>query len=390
MQRISQFVLSKLSRITSHGGFLPEIDGLRFVAIMSVIIYHLHDYWIKKPVVARYEEGLGRFIEVLALQGWFGVQLFFVISGFILTLPFAAHHLEGRPAVGIKSYFLRRLTRLEPTYLINLLLIFTLLIVVNHASFLGLLPNLGASAIYQHGLLFGTMSTVNFVTWSLEVEVQFYILMPFFSLVFLVKTHWIRVLLLVPAMLFFAFVEKHKLVSGFCLLSHLQYFFAGILLADIYLTTLKNCQAALSWTWDFVAATSWILIVFILVRAEAFTLILPFLIIIAYVGAFRGRLMNRIFRSPWIVTIGGMCYTIYLYHFYIISLIGHGINRFFYGCQPMVAFVAYSLIVIPAIIGIGAILFILFERPFMNKAWPKEFWLSATRQLHFRDRRGRG
>src|ERR1044071_7930197 len=86
-----------LSRVTSSGEFIPEVDGLRFIAILAVVVHH---------VMSGYLSDSGRFgvvhlpadwarlggesrIVGLAFLGYFGVELFFVISGFILVLPFA-------------------------------------------------------------------------------------------------------------------------------------------------------------------------------------------------------------------------------------------------------------------------------------------------------------
>ena len=55
-------------------------------------------------------------------HGNYGVQLFFVISGFVLALPFASHYLCQTRAVSLRAYFLRRLTRLEPPYVLSMLL----------------------------------------------------------------------------------------------------------------------------------------------------------------------------------------------------------------------------------------------------------------------------
>jgi len=57
-------------------------------------------------------------------QGSLGVRVFFAISGFILAFPFANHYLNAREKVNIKKYYIRRLTRLEPPYLITLIIIF--------------------------------------------------------------------------------------------------------------------------------------------------------------------------------------------------------------------------------------------------------------------------
>ena len=78
------------SRETSSGRFLPEIDGLLFIAISLVVLYHaaFHDC----------DRAPAAFVAVSA-DGYFGVYLFFAISGFILGLPFAQHLLLDEPEV---------------------------------------------------------------------------------------------------------------------------------------------------------------------------------------------------------------------------------------------------------------------------------------------------
>src|ERR1700679_2638582 len=112
---------ARLRRRTTSGEWLPEIDGLRFVAIASVLLFlmqgqleHHYALAIHPPFT-----GFARAVDF----GNRGVPLFFVISGFILALPFARHHPLAAPAPSLRKYFLRRLTRLEPPYLLNLALV---------------------------------------------------------------------------------------------------------------------------------------------------------------------------------------------------------------------------------------------------------------------------
>ena len=102
----------QFQRITTQKRFIPEIDGLRFVAIGSVVLFHLYAALergaITEPVP---------FNTDLAKRG---VELFFAISGFILGIPFASGYLLNAPSVNLKKYFVRRLTRLEPPYFISL------------------------------------------------------------------------------------------------------------------------------------------------------------------------------------------------------------------------------------------------------------------------------
>ena len=114
----------------------------------------------------------------LIQNGYRGVDLFFVISGMIVALPFARHFLLGSKPVPLRKYYLRRLTRIEPPYIASLFLIIVLFRVYQHGLPTGYTAHVLASFFYQHSLVFGEVSTVNPVAWSLEVEIQFYIVAP--------------------------------------------------------------------------------------------------------------------------------------------------------------------------------------------------------------------
>src|SRR5690349_457011 len=175
--------LEPYRRITSTGQFIPEIDGLRFLAIFSVYIYHLTGVVLRNSPLG-YAQSLGSNWLLLVTQILnIGVPLFFVISGFILSLPFAEVHRHLRKPVSLKKYFWRRVTRLEPPYFLCLFLFFILKIAGHRGTAVSLLPNLIASIFYVHNPIFGRPSDIDFVAWSLEVEIQFYILAPLLGLV---------------------------------------------------------------------------------------------------------------------------------------------------------------------------------------------------------------
>jgi peptidoglycan/LPS O-acetylase OafA/YrhL len=107
-------LLDRIRRVTRDGRWIPEIDGLRFVAIASVVLFHMFGELALRSgriiaVEPRYE-GLFKVI----LHGDRGAPPFFMISGFVLALPFARHILQGAGTVSLRKYFLRRVTRLEP------------------------------------------------------------------------------------------------------------------------------------------------------------------------------------------------------------------------------------------------------------------------------------
>jgi len=107
-------------------------------------------------------------------HGGYGVELFFAISGFILAWPFARQHLQSSQKVKIRSYFLRRITRLEPPYILAVLIRATLLLAIGIHQARFILVHLIASLFYVHNIAFGISSRIEAVSWTLEIELQFY------------------------------------------------------------------------------------------------------------------------------------------------------------------------------------------------------------------------
>ena len=134
--------LAHISRETSSGRFIPEMDGLRFAAIAMVVLFHLNGYLTAKSAPYTLASPKSDWLYQAASVGFHGVELFFVISGFILGLPFAAHHLKGASSVSLRKYYLRRLTRLEPPYLVTLIGLFVLALLVKGNQLLVSTPTL--------------------------------------------------------------------------------------------------------------------------------------------------------------------------------------------------------------------------------------------------------
>ena len=130
----NRLVWNRLKRVTTSGIYVPEIDGLRFIAIVSVVLFHLVlELHLRSGRVIPIENGTGWLYSVLC-NGERGVRLFFIISGMILALPFARQMLLGERPVSLGKYYMRRVTRLEPPYIASILIAVLMF------------------AIYQHGL----------------------------------------------------------------------------------------------------------------------------------------------------------------------------------------------------------------------------------------------
>ena len=258
---------------------------------------------------------------------------FFVISGFVISLPFAGHLLEGRPPVALGNYYLRRLTRLEPPFIICVTIFFVLFVLAKGQTFSEALPHYLATATYTHNIAYGRVSTLSPVTWSLEVEIQFYIMAPLIALVFSPATS-------------------------------LAMDLAGLIAAMVlYVATGNHGNVDHSPLWIVCSCLG------LFVRCCA---------------AFRGTLTSRILGNPWIVVIGGMCYTIYLYHYQIFSLTGHAAMRVQIAHHPLLSFGTAFIFMVPVMLVVSSVLFVLFEKPFMRKDWPRRL---AAWAWNRRDRR---
>jgi peptidoglycan/LPS O-acetylase OafA/YrhL len=369
------WLLARLSRETSSGRFIPEMDGLRCVAIAMVILFHVNGYLLAKSSLHHSEPLLqSDWLAQIAFVGFRGVELFFVISGFILGLPFAAHHLKDAPRVNLRRYYLRRLTRLEPPYFVTVALLFVLALWVQGKTAAVLYPHFGASLFYLHNLIYGTPSPAIGVAWSLEIEVQFYVLVPLLTFLFVIRRRWLRRLSLVALIVAILSVQSLFLPESgaVCLsiLAYLQFFLIGFLLADVFVADWKETPQT-NLAWDVVAIAGWPLL-FVVLRADAVThWIFPFLVFLLYCAAFRGSWSRRIFSNRCITAIGGMCYSVYLIHYEVISAVGRLTKGIAEGYPYWMYLLAQLPLIGASILVVCGFYFVLLEKPCMHRDWPR-------------------
>ncbi len=366
-------------RITSSGNFIPEIDGLRFIAISVVIFFHLGEY-LEIFDLNQYSDNIDySALRYITQKGAVGVPLFFVLSGFILGLPFAKHHLLDEESVSLKKYFLRRLTRLEPPYIIVMtIMFFAYVFVVPKYSFdLGMSSYL-SSLFYSHNYIFEKFPLLNSVAWSLEVEVQFYILAPILAYLFAIKSAKFRRLTLLGLIILFSATDIYYTFKFISLISYLEYFLLGFLLVDLYVsksTLLKKRK------YDITICLFLLCVIFISPK-DAFmhrdqtlfeSLIkLGAIFLLYYYVLFVGALKFLSWRI--ITNIGGMCYSIYLLHYPIIRTIGIPLVKFQFSEYSFINISIYLIILIICVMLISSIFYLLVERPCMEKSWYKNIF----------------
>ena len=374
-------IFEKIRRITRDGRWIPEIDGLRFIAILSVVLFHLAgELHIRSgrtvPIEARYD-----WLFMLIGNGDRGVRLFFVISGMILAMPFARHFLTGAKKVSLRKYYMRRVTRLEPPYILSAIL-FTLMV----AAFLHgrLEPGYGRHALatmfYLHNVIYGTMSPMNPVTWSLEVEIQFYLLAPLVMLLFCVRGRGMRRGLIAGIILALGLAQApvHEIARvQMSILYYLQYFLAGLLLADVFVLDLEAMPSR--WGWDLAGLAGLAFMYGMGHDVYAAHVLLPFVLAMVCLGAMRGFVLRRFVANPWIAVIGGMCYSIYLMHFAMMAVFFKVTRRAIVPQFDFLANYGIQLVVtgIPILL-VSMLYYLLVERPCMDPDWPSKLWHRLT------------
>ena len=152
-----------IQRPTWLPAYIPELQGLRGIAVLAVVIYHCHP---------RLE---GTWIHYASLWGWAGVNLFFVLSGFLITSIL----LEARDKPRyFRNFYGRRALRIWPVYVLVLIVVYA-----NAPWFIG--PSVldavkaapwWAYILFVQNLFHLALPPALGQTWSLAIEEQYYFL----------------------------------------------------------------------------------------------------------------------------------------------------------------------------------------------------------------------
>jgi len=374
--------LSRLRRVTTSGRYLPQVDGIRFVAISSVFLFHVtrlvYDDYPANRAIPFGEAEATDIVGRLLREGRFGVMVFFALSGFILGLPFLAARVGfGRP-VSLRSYFLRRVTRIEPPYLVALALVTILAGTTDlWGPTDGVAGRFALGTWYGHTIVHGVPNLLNPPFWTLEIEVQFYIAMPLLAMVFFGWDRVPRRAVIVAAAIGITLVQAAlgaRLGPGHplgILPSYLQWFLIGFLVADLFVADWRSSPMT-SARWDVVSLLGWPAFFLLGGNEDPVTyVLLPWLLLPLFVAVFRGRSTSRALGNRWIATIGGMTYSIYLVHAPVIDILGRGTSELFATYSSGTILIQAALLA-PAVLAAGLLFYVAVERPCMDPRWPAE------------------
>ncbi len=378
--RMQERILPRLSRRTTGGQYVPVIDGLRFVAILLVFVFHvslmldliLGRRTLATPFGAFWGTSVDTLLGHVVWEMKIGVQVFFAVSGFVLALPYVSARAHGTPRPSLRRFYLRRLTRIEPPYLVALSLLFLLSLAASNAPGVG---HFVSGLMYLHGAVFGQMNPFDAVTWSLEVEIQFYLIVPLLALALCAGGRSARQMTCLFVAMIAISAQLHGLFAGAHLFTfvgnYLQFFLVGWLLGDIYVTD-WNRQPPQRRSWDLVSLVGWPSLLLGLATGGVFEAVFaPWLILALMAAAFSGPITRRALSNRWIATIGGMCYSIYLTHFPVMILMRGAIAPIAALPYP-VALLLGALITFPVVLLVGTAFFVIVERPCMDPGWTRK------------------
>jgi peptidoglycan/LPS O-acetylase OafA/YrhL len=297
-------------------GYIPQLDGLRGIAILSVLLFHVGS---KLPALH---------LERATWYGWAGVDLFFVISGFLITTILLESAGSERY---FRNFYVRRVLRIWPLYFALLIFVFALLPWIVPAlrerifaqchpwqSYFLFLQN-----FFVHEFGIGPVG----VTWSLAIEEQFYLVWPVVIL-FLPRK------LLLPLLLALAVfspvarvVAQAHGASIATVYTHtifrLDSISAGALLA-VWVKAVRFNSARTVRLFGLLTAAGAVacLVTFWLESDRAASASLRFtslaVLFFGLVGsallAGPGTLLYRILSAPWLRYTGKICFGLYLLH----------------------------------------------------------------------------
>lgn len=369
LKPIKSNIFQLFKRTTTSAAFIPEIDGLRFLAIFLVVVAHVQSLYLLRSSDQIPASWFQNYLWNLLNDGYAGVLLFFTISGFILMLPFARYHLLNKDKVSLRKYYLRRITRLEPPYLLAMIFLFLMKLLIQKQSFTELSPHLGATLLYSHMAIYHEMSRITPITWSLEIEIQFYLLAPFLASVYRLSKP-ARRSILVTTIIILPFLQYLLNLSKFTFLGSLQYFLVGFLLVDLYLSREKTADRE-----GIARFTGSILFLFLIIL-QPDTLwkayLYPLWVFAFYYLVLNTKFWKEVFQNKFLTSVGGMCYSIYLLHFSIISFVGmKGFSLRVSGYYSL-NILAQFLICLPIVLLISSVYYLVVEKPCMDPAWPQK------------------
>lgn len=341
--------------MTSNTHLRNDIQGLRAIAVLGVIFFHFNKNWLS--------------------GGFVGVDVFFVISGFLISQIILRKKELG--SFSFVEFYAGRVQRIVPAYLVMLVVVSAVMAILliprdfdtfkdgvlsaiyfNSNNYFSALNDYFAPAGYELPLLH---------TWSLAVEMQFYLLLPL-ALIVLPARHLVPVLLVVTVLLMagseYFLRQDHRQVVYFSLSARVPEFLIGSLAA--VLNKNRSFSKKLS---DALAALGIALVgvsFFLITEGQRFPGLLAFPACVgtALLLLTPNSFPSRVLSSAPLVYVGALSYSLYLWHWPILAA-----TRYFSGAYEIYGTAA--LVFFTLTFGSAYLSYRFVESPFRGRSSTK-------------------
>lgn len=379
------------------GFYQDGLTGFRALAAGWVMLFHFNGFAVPK-VIAVSVFGRELHLHPLMTVGWVGVDLFFVLSGFLLATHLLEAMARGRPHV-LRRYFAARVRRVFPAYWVQIALLFIAAVwaakaIPDWARYIPLhLPML-------HFVSEKVSFSINDVYWTLPIEFSFYLCLPLIAHYLLRaerrggRASWVMLFGLYAAILAVVWCYRYAMFRHFeaspinvivwatsQLPGTLDVFMAGVVAATVLRwrrmrgapwprprergvsTALAIAGLggiiAMMYCLDSLYAVYWKghWALFVWHSATA-----VFIAMVVAGIAMAGPLTRALFETRVMVFLGTISYSIYLWHYPI----GLWAMRTFNA--PELGVAVFCALTIPIVIAASAASYYLVERPFLRKA----------------------
>ena len=313
--------------------YLKNLDGLRFVAALMVIISHVELFKIRLGLESFYDN------YYISNLGTFGVNFFFVLSGFLITYLLLIEETK-RSKIDYKKFLLRRVLRIWPLYYTIILLVFFILPAINFPS----IPGYSLSTNFIERFILCIFFLPNFskayfefipyggILWSIGVEEQFYLLWPAVFLVKKVKRvsvilSLILIIVLIKGVFTLPLFSEFDNFKNLLTLSRFELLMIGGLFAFLR-SKLQFQLINTNHIWLVFWSLTFLLIILPKKYDHIFHLLsAPFFgSIILLISNIKKRLL---FELPVLKYFGKISYGIYMYHMMIAGFVLHVLNNFY-------------------------------------------------------------
>jgi peptidoglycan/LPS O-acetylase OafA/YrhL len=305
----------------SRLGYRPQLDGVRGVAILLVMLVHVHN-WPR--------------------GGFIGVDVFFTLSGFLIT-TLLLEEWQGRGTVSLRHFYARRALRLFPAVIVLLVAYLIFALLAGGAYFETRLAGIGYGIAYvsnwaqAYGLAFPEQE-IGFL-WTLAIEEQFYLLWPSLLLLALLvgRLSTRRLIVAILCVVVAVWVWRVALVSAavdgpriyFGTDTRLDQLLLGAALAAWFVQRPSSARGSLVLRlagWAGVIFLSWRLFDPVYFREWYPTvglaaIALASTAIIACVVTESSSLLNWALNMRWLCWVGALSYSLYLWHVPAIRLV---------------------------------------------------------------------